>query len=143
MTGQGLACVMYNITITFPIIYLIRKNDGAGRRSGLDPAPRTGLHNDAVDREPNQMQPNIHLSPAEAASKLGVSAKALRVYERHGLVKPVRGANGYRAYGPAEMVRLHQVLALKALGLPLSKIAGLLAGRYSATIWMIAARQSG
>lgn len=71
----------------------------------------------------------VHLSPAEAAAKLGVSAKALRVYERHGLIKPVRAANGYRAYGPAEMARLHQVLALKALGLPLSKIAGLLAGR--------------
>ncbi len=70
-----------------------------------------------------------HLSPAEAARKLGVSAKALRLYERHGLVKPVREANGYRTYGPAEMIRLHQVLALKALGLPLSKISGLLAGR--------------
>ncbi len=73
-----------------------------------------------------------HLSPTEAAKKLGVSAKALRVYERHGLIKPVRGANGYRAYGPAEMARLHQVLALKALGLSLSKISGLLAGRLAA-----------
>lgn len=70
-----------------------------------------------------------HLSPTEAARRLGVSPKALRLYERHGLVKPIRGDNGWRAYGPVEMARLHQVLALKGLGLPLSKIAGLLAGR--------------
>lgn len=73
---------------------------------------------------------DIHLSPTEAARRLGVSPKALRLYERHGLIKPMRGDNGWRAYGPAEMARLHQVLALKALGLPLSKIAGLLAGRF-------------
>jgi MerR family transcriptional regulator, thiopeptide resistance regulator len=63
------------------------------------------------------------LSPAEAARRLGVSAKALRLYERHGLVKPLRSAKGWRAYGPPEMARLHQVLALKRLGLPLSRIA--------------------
>jgi len=63
------------------------------------------------------------LSPAEAAARLGVSAKALRLYEEHGLVKPLRSAKGWRAYGPAEMARLHQVLALKRLGLPLARIA--------------------
>lgn len=72
---------------------------------------------------------DIHLSPTEAAQRLGVSPKALRLYERHGLVTPKRAENGWRAYGQAEMARLHQVLALKALGLPLSKIAGLLTGR--------------
>jgi DNA-binding transcriptional MerR regulator len=63
------------------------------------------------------------LSPAEAARRLGVSAKALRLYEQRGLVKPLRSAKGWRAYGPAEMARLHQVLALKRLGLPLARIA--------------------
>lgn len=53
------------------------------------------------------------LSPAEAARRLGVSAKALRLYERHGLVAPLRGENGCRAYGPKQMARLHQVLALQ------------------------------
>lgn len=70
-----------------------------------------------------------HLSPAEATRRLGVTIKALRLYERHGLIKPIRAANGYRAYGPAEMARLYQVLALKRLGLPLARIAALLAGR--------------
>jgi len=63
------------------------------------------------------------LSPSEAARRLGVSAKALRLYEQHGLVTPLRAANGWRTYGPAEMARLHQVLALKRLGLKLSRIA--------------------
>jgi len=76
--------------------------------------------------------PDIHLSPSEAARKLGVSPKALRLYERNGLVTPIRAANGYRAYGPLEMAKLHQVLALKGLGLPLKQIAELLAGRLAA-----------
>lgn len=67
--------------------------------------------------------------PAEMAKRLGVSPKALRVYEREGLVKPLRTAAGWRAYGPEQAARLHQVLALKALGLPLKRIGELLAGR--------------
>ena len=60
-------------------------------------------------------------SPAETAKRLGVSVKALRVYEAHGLVAPARTQAGWRVYGPVEMARLHQVLALKRLGLPLSQ----------------------
>jgi MerR family transcriptional regulator, thiopeptide resistance regulator len=67
------------------------------------------------------------LSPAEAARRLGVSAKALRLYERHGLVTPLRSANGWRVYGANEMARLHQVIALKRLGLALARIAALIA----------------
>jgi MerR family transcriptional regulator, thiopeptide resistance regulator len=66
------------------------------------------------------------LSPTEAARRLGVSAKALRLYERHGLVRPLRSAKGWRGYGPEEMARLHQVLALRRLGLPLARIAVLI-----------------
>jgi MerR family transcriptional regulator, thiopeptide resistance regulator len=68
-----------------------------------------------------------YLSSAEAAKRLGVSTKALRLYERRGLVAPIRNNAGWRAYGPAEISRLHQVLALKNLGLPLARIADLLA----------------
>lgn len=67
-----------------------------------------------------------HLSPAEAARRLGVSAKALRLYEARGLVKPVRTAAAWRTYGPDQMARLHQILALKRLGLSLARIAALL-----------------
>ena len=77
------------------------------------------------------LERNRHFSPAEAARRLGVSVKALRVYEQHGLVKPLRSQADWRAYGPEEMARLHQVLALKRLGLPLARIAELLAGQAS------------
>ena len=70
-----------------------------------------------------------HLSPVEAARALGVSVRALRLYERRGLVAPLRTGNGWRVYGEAEIARLHQVLALKGLGLPLARIASLLSGR--------------
>ncbi len=70
-----------------------------------------------------------YLSPAETARRLGVTIKALRLYEKHGLVAPLRSDAGWRAYGPAEIARLHQVLALKRLGLKLARIAELMAGR--------------
>jgi DNA-binding transcriptional MerR regulator len=68
-----------------------------------------------------------HFSPAETAARLGVSIKALRVYERRGIVKPLRTAAGWRAYGPDQIARLHQIVALKGLGLSLGRIAALLA----------------
>jgi DNA-binding transcriptional MerR regulator len=72
------------------------------------------------------------LSPSETARRLGVSVKALRVYEAQGLVEPHRTESGWRVYGPDQVARLHQVLALKRLGLPLKAIGELLAGRFKA-----------
>jgi DNA-binding transcriptional MerR regulator len=72
------------------------------------------------------------LSPSETALRLGVSVKALRVYEAQGLVEPHRSENGWRVYGPDQVARLHQILALKRLGLPLKAIGELLAGRFKA-----------
>jgi len=60
------------------------------------------------------------------AARLGVSSKALRVYEREGLVAPGRSAAGWRAYGPAQAARLHQIMALRGLGLSLKQIRALL-----------------
>ncbi len=70
-----------------------------------------------------------YLSAAEAAKALGVTTRALRLYEQKGLVKPVRTAAGWRAYGPEALSRLHQVLALKGLGFSLSRAGELLKGR--------------
>jgi DNA-binding transcriptional MerR regulator len=69
-----------------------------------------------------------YLRPSEAADRLGVSTKALRIYEERGLVTPIRTAAGWRAYGPEEMGRLAEVAALRALGLSLAQIARVLAG---------------
>jgi DNA-binding transcriptional MerR regulator len=67
------------------------------------------------------------LSPSAAAQRLGVSAKALRLYERRGLVTPGRTAAGWRSYGPDEIARLAEIVTLRALGLSLSQIARVLA----------------
>jgi DNA-binding transcriptional MerR regulator len=68
------------------------------------------------------------LSASEAAKRLGVSTKALRLYEERGLVSPVRTAAGWRAYGPGEMARAAEVVALRALGLSLAQVARVLCG---------------
>jgi DNA-binding transcriptional MerR regulator len=67
-------------------------------------------------------------SPSEAAKRLGVSAKALRLYEQRGLVAPIRTAAGWRAYGPGEMTRAAEIAALRALGLSLAQVARVLGG---------------
>ncbi|HEY1615681.1 MAG TPA: MerR family transcriptional regulator [Rhizomicrobium sp.] len=82
-----------------------------------------------------------HLSPAEAAKRLGVSPKALRLYEARGLLKPLRSATGWRAYGASEIAALHRILALKRLGLPLSRIAELLSRDQPAMAELLAAQE--
>ncbi len=68
------------------------------------------------------------LKPSEAARRLGVSAKALRLYEQRGLVAPSRTAAGWRAYGPDDMARVKKIVALRALGLTLSAVRRVLEG---------------
>ncbi|MGO4836111.1 MerR family transcriptional regulator, partial [Rhizobiaceae sp. 2RAB30] len=63
-----------------------------------------------------------YLGPAEAARRLGVSAKALRLYEQRGMVTPLRTAAGWRAYGPEQMRRAESIVALRRLGLSLRQI---------------------
>lgn len=70
-----------------------------------------------------------HLTPAETAKALGITRRALRVYEQRGLVQPPKTCNGYRAYGPEALTRLHQILALKRLGVTLASMQVLLSGR--------------
>jgi len=63
---------------------------------------------------------------AAIASEFGVSLKALRHYERLGLISPPRNAAGWRVYGQPELERLHAIVSLKQLGLPLARIAEIL-----------------
>lgn len=64
----------------------------------------------------------------ETAALLGVSRKALRVYEVHGLITPDRSAAGYRVYGPVQLRQLQQILLLKSLGMSLGRIGECMAG---------------
>jgi DNA-binding transcriptional MerR regulator len=68
------------------------------------------------------------LNASEAAGRLGVSAKALRLYEQRGLLAPLRSAAGWRAYGPVEMSRAREIVALRALGFSLAQVARVLNG---------------
>jgi DNA-binding transcriptional MerR regulator len=62
----------------------------------------------------------------EFAALAGVTAKALRHYDRLGLLKPARTAAGYRMYSGRDLERLEQIVALKFIGLPLKDIAAVL-----------------
>lgn len=66
------------------------------------------------------------LGPGELARTARTSIKALRVYEKAGLLTPDRREGGWRLYGPTHVARLHQILALKALGLSLKQIGATL-----------------
>lgn len=95
------------------------------RKKAFDPSP-----GDDPQNEPAMDKP---LSPTETAKRFGISIKALRLYEQHGLLKPLRAANGstgaaWRVYGSDQVARLHQILALKRLGLSLGQIGELLVG---------------
>ncbi len=53
-----------------------------------------------------------------------MTVRALHHYDEIGLVRPSqRTAAGYRLYGDADVLRLHQVLLFRELGLPLEEIA--------------------
>lgn len=82
------------------------------------------------------------LNPAQAASRLGVSAKALRLYEQRGLVTPSRNTAGWRSYGPAEMQRGADIVALRALGFSLAQVARVLDGEADGLEPALAAHQA-
>ncbi|MEU9994831.1 TipAS antibiotic-recognition domain-containing protein [Streptomyces sp. NPDC050848] len=66
----------------------------------------------------------------EIAKKAGTTSRTLRHYGELGLLEPSRiGANGYRYYDQAALVRLQRVLLLRELGLSLPAIAEVLEGQ--------------
>ena len=83
------------------------------------------------------------LNPSQAARRLGVSTKALRLYEQRGLVTPARTPAGWRAYGPGEMDRLAEITALRALGLSLAEVARVLGGDARGLEPALSAHQAG
>lgn len=73
--------------------------------------------------------PNAFADAATAiAKRFGVSAKALRVYERMGLIRPARTQSGWRSYSQADVERVAAIVDLKQMGLPLKRIGALLEG---------------
>ncbi len=65
----------------------------------------------------------INLSQSHAARRLGVTVKALRLYEQRRPIGPGRNAAGWRVFAPAEVAREAEVVSLRRLGLNLAQIA--------------------
>ena len=76
------------------------------------------------------MKDNLMLI-GEIADFFGVSRKAMRLYEKKGIIKPVKvdAANGYRYYSAEQVQQLNALLELKALGFSLDEIKTIIDGK--------------
>lgn len=70
----------------------------------------------------------LPIGVAECVRRTGLTARALRVYEREGLIKPSRSASGWRVYTRPDLIRLNAIVTLKSLGLGLGQIRDSLTG---------------
>ena len=82
------------------------------------------------------------LNPSEAARRLGVSTKALRLYEQRGLITPIRSDAGWRVYGADEMTCAADIVALRGLGFSLAEIGRVLRGDLKVLEPALAAHQA-
>ena len=71
----------------------------------------------------------------EIADFFGISRKAMRLYEKKGIIKPVKvdTTNGYRYYSAEQVQQLNALLELKALGFSLDEIKMIIDGKTSKT----------
>ena len=83
---------------------------------------------------------NDSLDIRDVAKRTGLTSRALRFYEARGLVKPLRTYSGRRFYGPGELERINQIVALKRAGLSLSQIAELASDRWPDLKALVAAQ---
>lgn len=67
----------------------------------------------------------------EIADFFGISRKAIRLYEKKGIIKPVEidAANGYRYYSAEQVQQLNALLELKVLGFSLDEIKWIIDGK--------------
>nr|WP_309248879.1 MerR family transcriptional regulator [Streptomyces sp. MNP-20] len=81
---------------------------------------------DAPDR-PAPDRPEDRLSIGAFARRTRLSAKALRLYDRQGLLTPayVDESTGYRSYLPEQIEQARTVAMLRRLDMPLAEIAAL------------------
>ncbi|MCY1127564.1 redox-sensitive transcriptional activator SoxR [Frigidibacter sp. RF13] len=67
------------------------------------------------------------LTIGDLAARTGLAVSAIRFYETHGIVRPLRNQGGHRRYGGADLRRLSFAMIAQRLGFPLAEIAGHLA----------------
>lgn len=72
--------------------------------------------------------PGPRLTIGQVAAYAGVTTRAVRHYHQVGLLpEPPRDASGYRRYGASEVLELIRIRALAEAGVPLGRVAELLA----------------
>lgn len=75
----------------------------------------------------NPSRPEDRLLIGEVAQLLGTTPKAIRHYEKLGLIdEPERSQSGYRLYTANDLLRLNRIKKLQNLGLSLQRIRNLL-----------------
>jgi DNA-binding transcriptional MerR regulator len=85
----------------------------------------------------------VWLTAAECALRTGLTVRALRVYEKYGLIAPGRSAAGWRRYGAQELLKLNEIGLLKVLGLTLNQIRDLTRRPLSPTLRQLLELQLG
>lgn len=63
------------------------------------------------------------LSIGDLARRTGLAVSAIRFYETHGIVRPLRNDGGHRRYGRADLRRLSFAMIAQKLGFSLAQIA--------------------
>jgi len=79
---------------------------------------------------------NEYMLIGEIAEYFGISRKAIRLYEKKGIIKPVEvdAQTGYRYYSTEQIKQLNALLELKALGFSLEEIKDVIDGKTSKEI---------
>ena len=67
------------------------------------------------------------LTIGDLSRRSGVAVSAIRFYETHGIVAPLRNTGGHRRYSRADLRRLSFALIAQSLGFPLTEIGAHLA----------------
>ncbi len=63
----------------------------------------------------------------DVATRSGLPAKTIRYYEDIGLIRPIRGGNGYRSFSETDVHRLSFLARARSLGFTIEECRALLA----------------
>ncbi len=66
------------------------------------------------------------LSIGAVAARTGLAVSAIRFYETHGLVGPIKNASGHRRYDRSDIRKLSFVMIAQELGVSLRELSGLM-----------------
>lgn len=82
---------------------------------------------------------------SQVGARAGLPAKTIRYYEEIGLIRPLRGANGYRQFRESDLHKLAFIGRARSLGFSIEECRALLAlyedkGRASADVKALAER---